>query len=336
MSDRTINVLVITPCSSENLESIRAVSPRLKVTDASHLGPPFPPRLEPPDPAKERQLDVLLAETEVLYGLIFPRNIIARAPKLKWIQGTSAGVDRTLTPDIVASKVTMTNVSGMHVVPISEHVFALILAAAKNLSHYFDNQKDKKWERYPSVTLDGKTLGILGLGNIGRRIARLGKAYGMRIVATRRHVNKIGRARDVDVVYPRQQLGDLLAESDYVVNCLPYTPETDKVLGEAEIRRMKPGSFFVNIGRGTTVDEAALIRALQEKRIAGAGLDTFEQEPLPLDNPLWTLPNVIVTPHMSGSTADYNTKATAIFVENLKRYVAGRRLFNVVDKKLKY
>jgi phosphoglycerate dehydrogenase-like enzyme len=332
----SINVLILTPTSATDMQSIQAVSPRLRVTDGSASIPQFPPRGEPPDPVKEKELDRLLSESEVLFGFMPPRNVIVREPLLKWIQTTSAGVDRTLTPQITASKVVMTNVSGMHVVPISEMVFSLILSFAKNLSRYFENQKGKKWQRYPSEILDGKTLGILGLGHIGRRIAKLGKAYGMRVVATRRHVRKVSRARDVDVVYPREQIGQLLAESDYIVDCLPYTPETDKIIGETEIRRMKPTAFLVNIGRGGTIDEEALIRALQEKRIGGVGLDTFEREPLPLASPLWEMPNVIITPHMSGWTDDYLTKATAIFVDNLKRYVEGKRLFNVVDKKLRY
>jgi len=331
-----INVLVLTPTPAEDLHQIQAVSPRLRVTDGSALVPQFPPRGEPPDSAKEKELDRLLSETEIIFGFMPPRNVIVRAPHLKWIQTTSAGVDRTLTPEITDSKVVMTNVSGMHVVPISEMVFSLILSHAKNLSQYFENQKGKKWERYPSEVLDGKTLGILGLGHIGRKIALLGKAYGMRVVATRRHIHKVSRARDVDVVYPREQIGDLLAECDYVVDCLPFTPETVKMIGESEIRRMKPTTFLVNIGRGGTIDEEALIRALQEKRIGGVGLDTFEREPLPPASPLWEMPNVIITPHMSGWTDDYLTKATAIFVENLKRYVEGKRLFNIVDKKLSY
>jgi phosphoglycerate dehydrogenase-like enzyme len=331
-----INVLALSSLQEKDLCRIKAVSPRLRVTDASHLVPQTPFKSEPPDPAKEQELDRLLKEAEVLFLLMPPRDVIARAPRLKWIQTISAGVDRTLTPDIAASPVIMTNVSGMHAAPISEFVFTMILTFAKNFPRYLKNQEIKKWERYPSEVLEGKTLGILGLGSIGRRIAHLGRACGMRVVATRRHVKKICRARDVDVVYPREQINLLLAESDFVVDCLPYTPETDKFIGEKELRQMKPAAIIINIGRGRTIDEEALIRALEEKWIAGAGLDTFEREPLPPESPLWELPNVIVTPHMSGWTDDYGTKAAAIFCENLKRYVEGRKLFNVVDKKLRY
>lgn len=332
----TVNVLILTPVGDKNLQRIISLDPRLKVTDVSDLMPQFPPRPEPPDPAKERKLDSFLAEAEIIFGFMPPQNVIARSPELKWIQTLSAGVDRTLTPEIAASSVIMTNASGIHVIPISELVFAFILTFAKHLPQYLENQKQRKWDPYPSQILAGKTLGIIGLGNIGRRIAHLGKAYDMRVVGTRRHVRQICRARDCDVVYPREQLDQLLAESDYVVMSIPHTRETDKMIGEKELRQMKKTAFLVNIGRGKTVDEAALIRALQEHWIAGAGLDTFLQEPLPTDNPLWGLPNAIVTPHMSGRTEDYMTKATDIFVANLKRYLEGKRLINVVDKKLGY
>ncbi len=331
-----ITVLILTPMGDAEMAKIKAVSADLKVVNAAHLMPRFPPVNEQPDPAKEKELDNLLAEAEILYGFIFPRNVIARSPRLKWVQTVSAGVDRTLTPDIAASSVIMTNVSGMHVVPISEMVFGFILSYAKHLVQAGRQQSQKKWERFPSSVLEGKTLGILGLGNIGRRVAKLGKAFGMRTVATRRHVRQVRPARDVDKVYPYQQLNVLLAESDYVVNCLPFTRETAKIIGSGELSRMKPTAFLINIGRGGTIDEEALAQALLEKRIAGAGLDTFQREPLPVESPLWEIPDVIITPHVSGATDDYMEKATAIFCDNLRRYITGKRLKNIVDKKLGY
>jgi D-2-hydroxyacid dehydrogenase (NADP+) len=331
-----INILILTPMGAPVIAQIKAVSADLNVIDASHLMPRFPPVSGQPEVNRDKEMDALLAEAEILYGFMFPPNVIARSPQLKWIQTISAGVDRTLTPDIAASQIIMTNVSGMHVVPISELVFGLILSYAKHLVQASQQQTHKKWERYPSSILDGKTLGILGLGNIGRRIARVGQAFGMRVVATRRHVHQIGRARDVDKIYPREHLLDLLAESDYVVDCLPATAETARFIGEKELRGMKPGAFLVNIGRGSTIDEPVLIRALREKWIGGAGLDTFQSEPLPAESPLWDMPNVIITPHMSGSTDDYMEKAAAIFCDNLRRYLAAKRLKNIVDKKLGY
>jgi phosphoglycerate dehydrogenase-like enzyme len=158
----------------------------------------------------------------------------------------------------------------------------------------------------------------------------------MRIVATRRSAKKISSAGDVDVLYPREQLDQLLKESDFIVNALPSTPETARLFGEKEFRQMKSSAFFINIGRGTTVDEEAMIHALKNKWITGAGLDTFAREPLPPESPLWEMPGVIITPHVAGAVADYVERATDIFCNNLKRYLNGERLINVVNKKLGY
>jgi phosphoglycerate dehydrogenase-like enzyme len=330
-----INVLILSPIGDERLRQIAAVSPRIRVTDAAHLVPKPPFISGRKENAAYKQLDPLLAEAEVILGFV-PPHVVARSPHLKWIQSTSAGVDNALTEDVVNSRVTVTNVSGIHTVQISELVFAMMLMFAKRLVQCLQNQKNQKWEPYSPGLLNGKTLGIVGLGNIGRGIARLGQAYGMRVIATRRTIQKVSRTRCVDTVYPREQLDQLLAESDYVVLALPYTKETDKMIGEKELRCLKSSAFLVNIGRGHTVDEEALIRALKEKWIAGAGLDTFANEPLPPESPLWELTNVILTPHVAGRIDDYMTKATAVFCENLKRYVNGRRLINVVDKKHGY
>jgi phosphoglycerate dehydrogenase-like enzyme len=223
----------------------------------------------------------------------------------------------------------------MHAVQIGEMVFNMMLMHVKGADQNRRNQQAKKWGRYTPGLLAGKTLGIVGLGSIGRRLAYLGKAFGMRVVATRRSKGKTS-ARNVDVVYSGQQLDRLLAESDFVVDSLPSTPETIRLFGQKEFRRMKPSAFFVNIGRGTTVDEEDLIKALEEKWIAGAGLDTFAKEPLSPESPLWEIPGVIITPHIAGAAEDYQEKATEIFCENLKRYVSGQKLKNLVNKKLGY
>ncbi len=158
----------------------------------------------------------------------------------------------------------------------------------------------------------------------------------MRVVAVRRSAPKTSRPRYVDAIYPREHLDRLLAESDYLVLALPFTPETDRMIGENELRRMKPTAFLINIGRGKTVDEEALIQALKENRIAGAALDTYVREPLPPESPLWELPNAILTPHIASRIDDYVFKAAGIFCENLERYISGRRLKNLVDKKHGY
>jgi phosphoglycerate dehydrogenase-like enzyme len=328
----TVNVVVTSGIGPELLHQIASVSPRVKVTDASNL---FRGELKG-DAAAKAKLDALLAKAEVIYGLRLPQNVLTRAPGLKWVQVMSAGVDRFLDIDMMESPVILTNVSGIHAIPISEFVIGLMLMFVKQAPFCFQLKCEKKWARFTPEVLNSRTVGIIGLGNIGREVARLAKALGMRVIATRRSVRQVGRARYVDMMLPLGQLDKLLAESDFVVLAVPYTPETSNLIGSKELRKMKPTAYLINIARGGIVDEAALVCALEERWIAGAGLDVFATEPLPGDSRLWELPNVIYSPHIAGGMGDYTTRATEIFAENLKRYLAGKRLLNVVDKKRGY
>jgi phosphoglycerate dehydrogenase-like enzyme len=331
-----INILILAPVGEKNLRRISGLSPRLNVTDASEMviQPAF--QVTRKEGTPDARLEVLLDGAEIMFGLRFIPDLVKRAPHLRWVQTMSAGVESILSPDMVNSQIALTNVSGIHTIQINELVFSLIMAFAKQIPHCLENQKQKKWERFAPVILQGKTLGVVGLGNIGTGIARTAKHLGMRVLATRRSIKEAARTRYVDTVYPASQLDRLLKESDFVVLALPHTASTDKIIGEKEFALMKPSAFLVNIGRGKTVDEEALVRALKEKRIAGAGLDTFAVEPLPPGSPLWEMPGVIITPHIAGSAGDYMLKATDIFCENLQRYLSGRRLINVVNKKQGY
>lgn len=332
-----VNVLVLAPVGEKCLKQIAEISPLINVIDGVNLlGIQNPFEQFGRDSVVWEKLTALLKDTEVLFTFRSVPDLTTLAPHLKWMQILSAGVDRVLTPDLIESQVILTNVKGMHAVQISEMVFNLMLMHAKKSLYCLQNQGKKQWVHFTPELLSGKTVGIVGYGSIGRRIAQLSRAFGMRVIATRRRVKGISRARNVDVLYPRKQVGQLLSESDYVVDALPSTPETQGFFNEAAFRQMKPSAFFINIGRGATVDEAALIKALQEKWIAGAGLDTFVREPLPPDSPLWEMENVIITPHIAGAAPDYLEKATGIFCENLRRYLSGRRLINVVDKKAGY
>ncbi len=328
----SINVLVTSVIGDECLQQIAEVSPNIKLTDVSGLL-----RAENGgDPVSKEKLDDLLSQAEVIFGLRLPQNVVARAPRLKWIQTMSAGVDRFLDTEMVESPVILTNVSGIHATPIGEFVLGLMLMFAKNAPLHFQLQQKKQWKRLPPSILRSKTVGIVGLGSIGKEVARLAKAFGMRVLATRRSAKREGRARNVDIMLPSSQLCRLLAESDFVVLAVPVTPETNKLIGEKELRAMKSTAYLINISRGEIVDEEALIHALDEHWIAGAGLDVFATEPLPTDSRLWELPNVIFSPHIAGGMVDYATRATERFVENLERYVDGRTLLNVVDKKRGY
>lgn len=328
----SVNVLVTSVVDDECLKQIAGVSPRVKLTDVAELSH----AAHNGDLVARARLDALLAEAEVIYGLRLPENVLSRAPRLKWIQVMSAGVDFFLDAEMLASPVILTNVSGIHATPISEFVLGLMLMFVKQSSWSFQLQREKRWERFTTSVLRSKTVGIVGLGNIGREVARLAQAFGMGVLATRRSVRQVGRARYVDIMLPPDQLPRLLAESDFVVLTLAFTSETNKFIGEKELRMMKPAAYLINIARGGLVDEAALIRALEEHWIAGAGLDVFATEPLPVESRLWELPNAILSPHSSGSTEEYNRRATELFSENLRRYVNGKKLRNVVDKKRGY
>lgn len=328
----TVNILVSTPIGEENLNHITAVSQRIKVQDIWDLS-----RADyKSDSSAKDKLDIELADAEIVYGLRLPRDLIVRAPKLKWVQVMSAGVDRFLDSDFRRSPVILTNVSGIHATPISEFVMEQMLMFAKNAPFCFEQKQKKHWQHYAPSVLRGKTVGIVGLGNIGKEVARLSQAFGMRVVATRRSTPRTQRARNVDLMLPRQELPRLLAESDYVVITLPYTHETHNLFGETELRAMKPSAYLVNIGRGGIVDEDVLVRALSENWIAGAGLDVFATEPLPPESKLWELPNLLFSPHVSGDMEDYIGHATEVFCKNLKRYLEGKRLFNMVDKQRGY
>ncbi len=323
---------VISPRIEECAQMITSVSPRIKLTDGADLL-----RAEGSgDLASKKKLDVLLAEAEVIYAYRLPTNVIARSPKLKWVHLWSAGLNHLLNTDIMRSQVILTNGRGIYDTPIAEFVLGLMLMFVKNMALYTQLKQEKQWKRFPLSLLHSKTVGIVGLGNTGRGVARLAKSFGMRVVGV--DIKRAARTRYVDISLPREQLPQLLSDSDFVVLTLPLTSETSRLIGEKELRTMKPSAYLINTARGGLVDEETLIRALEEHWIAGAGLDCFANEqPLPTDSKLWELPNAIITPDVSGSTLeDYAIRATELFCENLRRYLSEKRLLNVVDKKKGY
>ncbi len=327
-----VSIVVSSKFEEECLRSISAVSPRVELVNAAglvraaHMG----------DQAAEAQLDTVLAGAEVVYGLYMPRNLLHRAPNLRWIQVMSAGVDWILDDAMRESSVLLTNVSGIHAISISEYVLTMMLTFAKQVPLWLEKNQDRKWHRFPLALLRGKTAGVVGLGSIGQEVARLAHACGMRVIATRRGESRTGRARNVDIMLPRSGLEQLLRESDFVVLSVPLTAETEKLIGEAELRLMKPTAVLINIARGKIIDEVALSRAVKEGWIAGAGLDVFETEPLPAESILWGLPNVILTSHISGGIGSLTKEATDVFCRNLARYLEGKKLLNLVDKRKGY
>ena len=327
-----LNVALAFRLNEEYIRQIAAVDPRIKVWDvAQQVGV----EMRQGRPAGE-ELDSVLGRAEVIFGLRLPSNLLSRAPRLKWAQMVSAGVD-FVDKAIIESGVIITTASGIHAIPISEWVLGVSLMLAKQAPRLWANQQRRHWERFVPAELSGKTMGVIGLGNIGTQVARLAKAFGMRVVATRRsQVAPAFGQGDTDELLPPPQLHELLARSDFVVLSLPLTAETTKLFGEAELRAMKPTAYLINISRGAVVDEAALIKALKEGWIAGAGLDVFETEPLPPESELWGLPNVILSPHIAGMTEEYQARATKLFCDNLSRYLAGQKLINEVSKERGY
>ena len=333
MSQRIIRVVLTTPIDAQNVQKIKAVSERIQLEQVS----PLVLAEKKGDFANKEKLTLLLREAEVIYGWIhhFPKNLPERTSCLKWIQTMSAGVDR-LPGEILKTHVRIATARGLHRTPMGEVVLEMMLMFVKDAPSCLLMKQAREWRRFRPKLLRGQTVGILGLGAIGGEIARLCKAFGMKVIGVRRSGGPETSVQDVDRVYPRDRLPELLAESDFVVLALPLTKETKSMIGEKELRGMKLGAYLINVARGAIVDEGALLRALEEKWIAGAGLDVFIQEPLPPESKFYELPNVIFSPHISGDMPDYELRATEVFCENLRRYLAGESFLHEVDKEKEY
>ena len=294
------------------------------------------------------QLRIVVARTEQVFVSELPNAEIlvlmkikpehfALCRKLRWIHSPMAGVTSLLVPDLVASNVIVTNGRTVHSVPVAEQTLALMFALARRLPACFRFQADHYWGQDESwltgktpFELHGKTLGIVGFGAIGQELAPRAKALGMRVIAVRRNPAK--PAPILDLVYPPARLHELLAEADFVVLAAPDTPEMIRRIGAAELTKMKPTAYLINIARGPLVDTDALVNALKAGVIAGAALDVTEPEPLPSDHPLWRLPNALITPHLGGASDRFWERESALLRENLRRYLAQEPLLNIVEK----
>ncbi|MGD8624262.1 MAG: D-2-hydroxyacid dehydrogenase [Anaerolineae bacterium] len=337
----SVEVLCTLRFSDDLLEQLRAVSPRLRLTQQTCHDDEEVARALADHPA-----------VRVLYSYYVPGDALQRAPHLDWIQLHSAGLDHILGSPLMDSDVALTTTSGIHATPIAEYVLASMLAHRWRVPHWTHCQREGKWpagrwDLYARPELRGSTLGIVGYGSIGREVGRLAQALAMRVLALSRGGERREAGYSVEgtgdpqgtvpeAFYTPDRLHEMLARCDYVVVATPLTPETRGLLDEAALRAMKPTAYLVNIARGGIVDEAALVRALQEGWIDGAGLDVFEEEPLPADSPLWELENALLSPHVAGFTPRYDERAAALFARNLARYLAGEPLLNLVDKSQRY
>jgi phosphoglycerate dehydrogenase-like enzyme len=258
--------------------------------------------------------------------------VLGLAPAVRWIHSRSAGVEHLMFPAVTQSAVPLTNARGVFSASLGEFVMAAVLFFAKDFPRMRRSQAARTWDPFDVEWAEGRTMGIVGYGDIGRASAQRARAFGMRILALRRNVEAARQDPLVDEAIPLEHRADLMARSDYVVVAAPLTPETRGLVGAAEIAAMKPTGVLINVGRGPIVDEAALVRALEEGRIRGAALDVFTTEPLPPEHPFYGLENVLVSPHCADNTPGWLEGAMRFFLENLQRFRDGQPLLNQVDK----
>lgn len=306
--------------SAADLESLKVVAPGLEVVVELDR-----------DLAKDQFRDA-----DIFCGFDLP-GPISDAPQLKWIQLVSAGVEHILHRGILDSSVLVTTASGIHVHAISEYVLCCMVMLSRQIPQVLKETSAHSWRprrarAYYGEELFGKTVGILGMGAIGTRVAEVCRCIGMEVLGLRRTSSDAKS----DVMFTPDRLTEMLPRCDFVIVALPVTAETRGIVGEPQFRAMKTSAYLINVARGEIVEEAALVRALREGWIAGAALDVFTQEPLPPESEMWEVPNLIITPHMSGNFLAYLDRVMDILRENLRRFVAGEPMINVLDKQRGY
>ncbi len=327
-----VPVLITLPFPAPLIERLQAVSPRLKI------------HVHPTNKASDLPAD-LLPDIEILYthrALPDPEAV----PNLRWIQFHFAGIDHAEQHPLLSAPVQVTTLSGAAMTQVAEFVLLCLLALGHRLPAILADRPKKRWsddrfERYRPLELRGSTVGLVGYGSVAREVARLCRAVGARILATKRdlmHLEDPGyaveglgdpQAQLVERLYPPQALASMAALCDFLVVTVPLTPETRGLVGKRVFAQMKPTAYLIDVSRGGVVDHGALVEALTEKRIAGAALDVYPVEPLPENSPLWDLPNTLLTPHIAGASGAYFERAAALFAENLQRYLAGQPLLNL-------
>jgi phosphoglycerate dehydrogenase-like enzyme len=283
-----------------------------------------------------------LRDAEIIFTIALRPEQFAAARSLRWLHVPSAAVHPLLFAELVNSDVVLTNSREVHGPVVAEHVMALIFALAKKIPQAARLQQQHVWGQeamwndapHPRE-IAGATLGLIGVGSIGRRVAQMASALGMRVIAVREHAEK-GRPEGVEAVFALSAIDEMLKQSDYVVLAAPLISATQRLINADRLAVMKPDACLINVGRGEQVDESALVEALRARRIAGAALDVFEREPLPADSPLWSVENLLITPHIASQTEKLWQRHFELFSENLRRYVAGQPLRFVVDKRKGY
>jgi phosphoglycerate dehydrogenase-like enzyme len=335
-----VEVLVTVQFSEKLVNQLSAISPKINLTAM------------PAQKASEIPAEIW-ARTEVLYtGHVLPG--LEQVPSLRWIQFHFAGIDRYINEPILQKDgLQITTLSGAAAPQMAEHVLTMMLALGRKLPALLANQKKSEWpkdrfERFSPFEVNGKTIGIIGYGSIGRQIARLLQPFGVTIMATKRNgfdprddgyvAEGTGDPQGdfVHRLYPAQALRSMVKECNFIIVTVPMTPETNNLVNAAVFDILKPGAYLIDVSRGGVVNHNDLVDALKNNKLAGAALDVFPEEPLPRSSALWQNPNVIITPHISGGSESYNERATALFSENILRYLSTLQLYNLFDRKRGY
>jgi phosphoglycerate dehydrogenase-like enzyme len=270
-------------------------------------------------------------DATVLYGWLRKEDF-SFFPKLRWLQSPSAGVEGQLYPALQESDIILTNAAGIHAPYCAEHAFALLLGLTRGIHRHVRNQIKRQWRVTPLIEIGGWTLGIIGMGGFGVHMAQRGKGLGMHVIAVDPY--RADKPAVVDELVPIDRLPELLRQSDVLMIACPHTVETHHLINAETLKLIKPGAYLINVTRGGIVDESALVDALRDGRVAGAGLDVFEVEPLPEDSPLWDMENVIITPHAAGQSQHRPRPTIELFCDSIKLYLRRAPLRNVVDKEL--
>lgn len=337
------NVLITSYLEPEHVARIRAVDPeRLNVIfEPALIGSPRYPADHYADPertpAEEARWRELLGQADILFDFDYTHrhDLPDLAPAVCWVQSTSAGIGQYVHRygyDTRWPGTTFTTASGVHARPLAEYVMMVLMAHYKGLRQILEQQQQQKWQRLSGTDLEGRTMAIVGLGRIGSQVAAMARALGMRVIGT----NARPAPDVVDRYYPPAALHEMLSAADVVVLAVPHTPETEKMIGALEFAQMPEGAFFINIARGAIVDQAALVDALNSGHLGGAALDVFAEEPLPAASPLWQMDNVLVSPHSASTSDRENRRITALFCDNLQRFLDKRPLRNVLNTELMY
>lgn len=341
-----LKILIASYLEPEYVDQIRATAPtRTEVIYAPHLlgKPRYVGDHTTPNPRtadQEAEWRALLAQADILFDFDYPNAYKLRelAPNLQWVQASSAGIGQLVVrAGLIDTPIILTTASGIHSTPLAEFCMMAMLMFAKDAFHLSAEKQERSWARYCGRQLAGQTLGVVGLGRVGREVARLGHCLGMHVLGVKRDTTGVDPASvNTHELFPPSELSSVLERADYLVLITPHTDATDQLLGEDELAQMKPDAVLINIARGAIVDEPALIAALQNGRLRGAALDVFAEEPLPPTSRLWDLPNVLISPH-SASTVDVeNAKLTERFCRNLEKFLAGEPLDFLFSRELLY